>query len=120
PAPLQDRMEVIDIPGYTDYDKLEIAKRYLVPRQRKENGLTREQCTWKVSAIRKVINDYTREAGVRDLERQIGAVCRGVAAKVAAGENGKTSVDVDLVRKLLGPERYVREELGRTQTPGVV
>ncbi len=123
PAALQDRMEVIEIPGYTDFDKLEIAKRYLVPRQLKENGLTRQQCSWTTAALKKVINDYTREAGVRELERQIGTVCRGVAAQVAASSrrNGKkTTVDPDVVRKLLGAERYVREELARTKVPGVV
>jgi len=121
PPALQDRMEVIDIPGYTDYDKLEIARRYLVPRQLKENGLSRAKCTWKVSALRKVINDYTREAGVRELERQIGAVCRGVAAKVAEKRNSrKHTVDPAMVHQLLGPEKFVREELTRTNLPGVV
>lgn len=121
PAPLADRMEVIEIPGYTDFDKLAIAKKYLVPRQLKENGLTRAKCSWTDAALKKVINDYTREAGVRELERQIGAVCRGVAAQVAAGKRrAKTVVDQDLVHKLLGPERFVREELSRTKVPGVV
>lgn len=121
PAALQDRMEVIDIPGYTDHDKAEIAKRYLVPRQLKENGLTKSRCKWRASGIRKIIHDYTREAGVRDLERQIGAVCRGVAAQVARDtHNGDvTVVDDDFVRQTLGPERHVRDLDTRTDVPGV-
>ncbi len=83
PPALLDRMELIDIPGYTDEDKLQIAQRYLVPRQLKENGLSRSHCLWTPSGIRKVIADYTREAGVRELERQIGSVCRSVASQIA-------------------------------------
>ncbi len=83
PPALLDRMELIDIPGYTDEDKLQIAQRYLVPRQLKENGLTRSHCLWTPSGVRKVIADYTREAGVRELERQIGSVCRSVASEIA-------------------------------------
>ncbi len=123
PAPLRDRMEIIDIPGYTDNDKLQIARKYLVPRQLTENGLTRDNCKWTPEAIRKVINDYTREAGVRELERQIGAVCRGVAAEVAGASkrNGKVyTVDSALVRKLLGAERHLREVDEKSRLPGVV
>jgi ATP-dependent Lon protease len=83
PPALLDRMELIDIPGYTDEDKLQIAQRYLVPRQLKENGLSRAHCLWTPSGVRKVIADYTREAGVRELERQIGSVCRSVASDIA-------------------------------------
>ena len=83
PPALRDRMEVIEIPGYTDREKLEIARNYLVKRQLTENGLKTEQCKWAAPALVKVIEDYTREAGVRELERQIGAVCRTVAAQVA-------------------------------------
>ncbi|MEX0885361.1 MAG: endopeptidase La, partial [Phycisphaeraceae bacterium] len=121
PPPLRDRMEVIEIPGYTDHDKVEIARTYLVPRQLKENGLTRAQCLWRVSGIRKIIGDYTREAGVRELERQIGAVCRGVAAGVARNGRRKRAAVVDdaLVRKLLGPEHYAREMDVRAEAPGV-
>ncbi len=123
PAALTDRMEVIEIPGYTDNDKLQIARRYLVPRQLKENGLTKSRCKWNVKSLRKVINDYTREAGVRELERQIGAVCRGVASEVARlSKRSKKSwtINPELVRSLLGPEKYYRELDTRTQTPGVV
>lgn len=146
PEPLQDRMEVIDIPGYTDNDKVQIARKYLAPRQIKENGLTRSQCKWQVAGIKKVIESYTREAGVRELERQIGSVCRAVAAKVAREDDAvvdkkKTSratknkkklaktkaragqapvIDAGKVRELLGPEKFQRELDTAITTPGVV
>jgi len=120
PAPLRDRMETINIPGYTEAEKLGIAERYLVGRQLKENGLTAEQCQWKEAALKTVIEDYTREAGVRELERQIGAVCRGVGARVARDPSLKLTVEEPLIRELLGPPKYVREETLRTSQPGVV
>ncbi|MEX0777114.1 MAG: endopeptidase La [Phycisphaeraceae bacterium] len=120
PQPLQDRMEIIDIAGYTDNDKLQIARRYLVPRQLQENGLKKTQAKWKSPAIRKIIDDYTREAGVRELERQIGAVCRGVAAQVAAKKIKSRTISVDLVRQLLGPEKHARDLDTRITQPGVV
>jgi ATP-dependent Lon protease len=124
PPALRDRMEVIEVPGYTDNDKAQIATRYLVPRQLKENGLTTKQVSFSSAAIRSVIDDYTREAGVRDLERQIGAVCRGVASEVAAeAEPEKATlrkVDPALVRTLLGAPRFEREVDSRQRVPGVV
>ena len=122
PAALQDRMEVIEIPGYTDNDKAQIARRYLVPRQIKENGLTVSRCKWRQAGIRKVVNDYTREAGVRELERQIGAVCRAVAAKVAKSPRSKRcwTIDDKAVRKFLGAEKYPRDLDIRVKIPGVV
>src|SRR5437763_1197968 len=86
PEPLRDRIEVMSIPGYTEREKLEIAKRYLVPRQLQENGLKGEQCKLQDDALRRIVSDYTHEAGVRELERQIGAICRSVAAQVARGK----------------------------------
>ena len=86
PPALRDRMEVIEIPGYTETEKLHIAKRYLVQRQLQENGIKPEQCTFNDEALEKIIADYTHEAGVRELERQIGSICRAVAAKIARGE----------------------------------
>src|SRR6201993_3729646 len=86
PEPLRDRIEVISLPGYTEREKLEIAKRYLVRRQLEENGLKPDQCEFPEEVIRRIVNDYTHEAGVRELERQIGAICRAVAAKCARGE----------------------------------
>jgi ATP-dependent Lon protease len=120
PPALRDRIEVIEIPGYTDHEKLEIAKHYLVKRQLRENGLKAEQCKWSVAALTKVIADYTREAGVRELERQIGAVCRAVAAQIAKGERQGVSVTPTLVQEILGPAKYVRETRLKTNRPGVV
>ncbi|QQE14001.1 endopeptidase La [Planctomycetota bacterium] len=124
PGPLQDRMEVIEIPGYTDNDKLVIARKYLVPRQLKENGLTRTLCSWQATGIRKTIENYTREAGVRELERQIGSVCRGLAAKIAPltptrRKKTKYTVDAKQVRKVLGVEKFMREDDTKITTPGV-
>ena len=122
PPPLRDRMEVIEIAGYTDNDKLQIARRYLVPRQVAENGLTPKRCKWTAAGIRKVINDYTREAGVRELERQIGAVCRGIAARVAPSDGRSRkiyTVDAKLVQTMLGAEKYIRDVDVRTKSPGV-
>jgi ATP-dependent Lon protease len=120
PPALRDRMEIIEIAGYTEREKLEIADRYLVNRQLQENGLKSEQCEFERSAIAAIINDYTRESGVRELERQIGAICRAVAARVAAGECESVRATPDLVRETLGPARYVRETRLQTSKPGVV
>ena len=120
PPALRDRMEIIEIPGYTEREKLEIARRYLVKRQLQENGLKVEQCKWAIPALKKVIEDYTRDAGVRELERQIGAVCRAVAAQVAKGEQDQVGVTAELVREILGPAKYVRETRLKTNRPGVV
>jgi len=120
PEPLRDRMEIISLPGYTEREKVEIAKRYLLRRQLEENGLKPEQCEWEEEAFRRIINDYTHEAGVRELERQIGAVCRAVAAKCARGECEHVLVTPDFVAKTLGPARYVRETRLATSKPGVV
>jgi ATP-dependent Lon protease len=120
PEPLRDRMEVISLPGYTEREKLEIAKRYLLRRQLEENGLKPEQCEWQEEAFRRIINDYTHEAGVRELERQIGAVCRAVAAKCARGECGQVTVTPEFIEQTLGPAKYVRESKLKTSQPGVV
>ncbi|HEV8619311.1 MAG TPA: endopeptidase La, partial [Candidatus Udaeobacter sp.] len=119
PEPLRDRMEVISLPGYTEREKLEIAKRYLVRRQLEENGLKPEQCEWQDKAFRRIINDYTHEAGVRELERQIGAVCRAVAAQVARGKAERVTITPERVAELLGPAKYVRETKLKTSQPGV-
>ncbi len=120
PEPLRDRMEIISLPGYTEREKVEIAKRYLLKRQLEENGLKPEQCEWEEEAFRRIINDYTHEAGVRELERQIGAVCRAVAAKCARGECEHVLVTPDFVAKTLGPALYVRETRLTSSKPGVV
>jgi ATP-dependent Lon protease len=120
PEPLRDRIEVISLPGYTEREKLEIAKRYLVRRQMEENGLKSEQCEWQDEALRRIINDYTHEAGVRELERQIASVCRGIASRVARGKTKQATITPELVAELLGPAKYVRETRLKTSKPGVV
>ena len=120
PEPLRDRIEVISLPGYTEREKLEIAKRYLVRRQLEENGLKPEQCEWQEEAIRHIINDYTHEAGVRELERQIASVCRGIASQVARGKTEHAVITPELVAEMLGPAKYVRETKLKTSKPGVV
>jgi ATP-dependent Lon protease len=120
PGPLRDRMEIISLPGYTESEKLQIAKKYLVRRQLEENGLKPEQCEWTEESLRLVVNDYTHEAGVRELERQIGAVCRGVAARVARGKTEHVTVTPELVTEMLGPVKYIRERALTTSAPGVV
>jgi ATP-dependent Lon protease len=120
PGPLLDRMELIDLPGYTEREKLEIGKRYLVPRQFAQNGLKPEQIEWPEEALRLVISDYTHEAGVRELERQIGSVCRAVAARVARGLTENVTITTDFIRETLGPQRYVHEKRLATNAPGVV
>ncbi len=120
PPALTDRMEVISLSGYTLEEKLHIAKRYLVPRQIEQNGLARGQISFSDAALRVVIEEYTREAGVRNLEREIGSVCRKVAREVAEGKvKGKTTISGKRARELLGRRRYFAEQRRRTQDPGV-
>ena len=120
PPALQDRMEIIELPGYTELDKLHIATGYLVKRQLEDNGLTPSQAKWTEPAISKIIHGYTREAGVRNLSREIGSVCRGVAAMVASGKSNGRTITPRLVGELLGPERFESEVAQRAATPGVV
>jgi len=119
PGPLRDRMEIIEIAGYTSDEKLQIAKRYLLPRQAERNGLKRAQLRITDAALRAVIADYTREAGVRELERQIGAIARKVAREVAEGGMAKGSIGEVRARELLGRQRYYSETKRRTRLPGV-
>ena len=119
PGPLRDRMEVIDIPGYTQTDKLHIARRYLVPRQLDANGVLSTQVKFTDPALRLIIESYTREAGVRNLERNIGAVVRGIAAQIVDGETNKVTVDDKSINKFLGPIRFEPELASRTSVPGV-
>jgi ATP-dependent Lon protease len=119
PPALKDRMEVIEIPGYTEDDKIKIAKEYLIPRQLKENGLTRTSVRFKKDALTGIIRDYTREAGLRNLERKIAGVCRKVAKAVAQGRKERVVVSGANVRKYLGPIRFFSEQAERTQEPGV-
>ena len=105
PGPLLDRMEVVDFAGYTEKEKAEIAKKYLLPRQLEESGLSDKEITFTEDAIMSVVSSYTRESGVRQLERQIGAVARKLARKIAASEEVKHVVDAETVRELLGRPR---------------
>ncbi|MFH1418368.1 MAG: endopeptidase La [Planctomycetota bacterium] len=120
PPALRDRMEVIDIPGYTRLDKLQIAKKYLVPRRRKEAGLKIRQLRIADEAIRTIIESYTAEAGVRNLEREIGAVARGIAAKVARRRKHPTTIRKADLNAYLGPIKHEPELALRTSLPGVV
>ena len=120
PGPLRDRMEIIQIPGYTEEEKLHIAEDYLVKRQLKENGLKRKQCRWTRAAIREIIANYTREAGVRNLEREIGSVCRCIAARVATDDTVEVKVTPEVVDGILGAPRYSREDRIQKNAPGVV
>ncbi|MCC6195786.1 MAG: endopeptidase La [Burkholderiales bacterium] len=119
PGPLRDRMEVVNLPGYTEAEKLEIARRYLVARQLEASGLTTEKIEVTDAALRAVIGDYTREAGVRNLEREIGNLFRHAAMQVAEGSAGKVTIDVDQVHETLGPPRFDNEVAMRTSVPGV-
>lgn len=118
--PLRDRMEIIQLSGYTTDEKLHIAKRYLVGRQIAENGLKKSQIAFADAALRAIIEEYTREAGVRNLEREIGTVCRKIAREVAEGrQKGKASISAKRARELLGKRRYYAEQRRRTRNPGV-
>jgi ATP-dependent Lon protease len=117
--PLRDRMEILQLSGYTDYEKVQIAKGYLIPRQLKENGLKLNEATFDEEASRTIIRDYTREAGVRNLEREIGRVSRKLATKIASGEQPPFEVTASVVRSLLGKPRFYNEVRERTETPGV-
>src|SRR5436190_1152499 len=120
PPALQDRMEVIQLAGYTVDKKLHIAKRYLVPRQISQNGLQRGQISFADPAIKAIIDEYTREAGVRNLEREIGSICRKIARQIAEGElKGKATISAKRARQLLGKRRFFAEQRRRTKDPGV-
>ena len=120
PGPLRDRMEVIQLAGYTEEEKLQIAKRYLVPRQIERNGLSPSRIAFTDPALRVIISDYTREAGVRQLEREIGTICRKIARQVAEGVlKRKVTITEPRVRSALGKRRFFSETRRRTSRPGV-
>jgi ATP-dependent Lon protease len=119
PGPLRDRMEVIQLPGYTAQEKLEIARRYLLARQLAAAGLAAEQCEIGDDALQAIIDDYTREAGVRNLEREIGNVCRYVAVRIAEGDVERMRVGAEDVPKILGPRKFEAEVAMRSGVPGV-
>ncbi len=119
PAPLRDRMEIIQLSGYIEAEKLAIAKNYLIPRQTAQNGLDQGEIGFSDDAILEVINSYTREAGVRQLERELGAICRGVATRVAEGRRERITIERGAVRDYLGPQKFFNEVALRTSLPGV-
>ena len=119
PSPLRDRMEVIELPGYTEAEKAEIARRYLIKRQLEANGLAPEQCELSDAAVHTIIVDYTREAGVRNLERTIGSVFRHVAMQIAEGVAQKVTIGPNELRGILGPRKFENEVAMRTSLPGV-
>ena len=119
PGPLRDRMEIIELTGYTEEEKLQIARRYLVERQLQANGMRASQVNISDAALRRLIRDYTREAGCRGLERQIGALVRAAAMRIAEGKGESTDFDVEEVERVLGPPRFESEIASRTSVPGV-
>jgi ATP-dependent Lon protease len=112
-------MEIIQLPGYTEEEKLEIAKRYLLKRQLEANGLKAEQVELPEQTLRKIITDYTREAGVRNLEREIGSVLRNAAMRIAEGFSGRIVIQPEDLHAILGPRRFESEIAQRTSVPGV-
>ena len=119
PPALRDRMEVLELLGYTEDEKVKIANRYLIPRQRKAHGLKADHITLTKGAVKRIISGYTREAGLRNLEREIANVCRGVASKIVEGSAEHVTVNVVNVSKYLGPIRFTSEVKARVSTPGV-
>ncbi len=119
PPALRDRMEVLELPGYTESEKLEIAKRYLLPKEIDAHGLTAAQLGITADAIRQIITSYTREAGVRNLEREIAAICRAVAREVSEGRTDPATITAEALHSLLGPIKFYSEVAERTSQPGV-
>jgi ATP-dependent Lon protease len=119
PGPLRDRMEVVELPGYTEDEKLLIAKRHLVDKQFEAHAITADDLELTDDAIRSIIRSYTREAGVRNIERELAAICRGVARDIVAGATGKTVVGPKDLQKYLGPVRFFPETKARTWGPGL-
>jgi len=119
PAPLRDRMEIIQLDGYTEYEKAYIAKKFLLPRQIKANGLKPEEIDFTETALKKIIQDYTREAGVRNLEREIGSICRKCALKIASQEMKHIEITPEIVREYLKKEKFDSESSESVQIPGI-
>jgi ATP-dependent Lon protease len=119
PPPLRDRMEILEMVGYTEEEKIKIANRYLIPRQREAHGLKARQIKISAGAVKRIISGYTREAGLRNLERELASICRGVAAKIAQGDAEAVKVTVDDVADYLGPLKLTSETKARAATPGV-
>jgi ATP-dependent Lon protease len=120
PPVLLDRMEVIQLTGYTDLEKVAISRKYLIPRNLNDHGLTKSNLKISNPAIKKIISGYTRESGLRNLNREIGAICRKVAKSIASGSKKKIDVDPKRVVKYLGPEKYIQDKSERKSRIGVV
>jgi len=119
PGPLRDRMEVLELPGYIVEEKLEIAKRHLIPKQLEAHGVTTDHIEFTDKAVARIVEEYTREAGVRQLEREIANICRKIAMRVATGEEGKVVVGPDDLHQFLGAQKFFSELAERTDIPGV-
>ena len=119
PPALKDRMEVLELPGYTEEEKVMIAKEFIIPKQLEEHGLTGDLVEFDDEAIKLIVRSYTREAGVRNLEREVAAVCRAVAQDVAEGKTEKTVVSSEDIHKFLGPIKHYSEVAERTKYSGV-
>jgi len=120
PAPLRDRMEILELSGYTEEEKVKIAHGYLIPRQLRENALRKDEIEFTNDALKHIIRNYTREAGLRNLEREIGSACRKVATQIAAEEaTGKVVITAEVASEMLGKPRYFFEAAERTGIPGV-
>jgi ATP-dependent Lon protease len=119
PPPLRDRMEVLELPGYTEEEKLRIAKDFLVPKQTAAHGLTDQNLRFEDAALRRIVLEYTREAGVRNLEREIANVCRGLAKRVAEGQQGLVEITPEAIPSYLGLQKFFSEVADRTSVPGV-
>jgi ATP-dependent Lon protease len=119
PGPLRDRMEIIELSGYTQHEKLMIARKYIIPKQMAENGITERHIRFTDPALRRIIEDYTREAGLRNIEREIGNVCRKIARKVAEGATKTASITAETLRDLLGPPKFFSEVAQRMGSAGV-
>ena len=119
PPPLRDRMEVLELPGYTEEEKLRIAKDFLVPKQTAAHGLTDQNLRFEDAALRRIVLEYTREAGVRNMEREIANVCRGLAKRVAEGQQGLVEITPEAIPSYLGPQKFFSEVADRTSVPGV-
>ncbi|MBU1880758.1 endopeptidase La, partial [bacterium] len=119
PPALRDRMEILELPGYIEEEKLHIAKKFLVPKQIEEHGLKPEQCIFHDDALRQIIRSYTREAGVRNLEREIAAICRNIAKRVASDTQESAEIDEERVRDALGPIKFYSEASERIIRPGI-
>ncbi len=119
PSPLMDRMEVLELPGYIVEEKIEIARRHLVPKQLEAHGISQDHLAFSDATIQKIVESYTREAGVRNLEREMANVCRKIAMRVATGHDEMVAIEPDDLAKYLGPEKFLPELAERTNIPGV-